>query len=91
MAGAPASRGVAGPGIRELDSLPASAGRGDVECDFITVDTVFFRRLYVLVFIESRSRIVHVAGITPHPTGEWVSQQARSVIGVLAERRDFGS
>lgn len=58
---------------------------GMVACDFITVDTVFFQRLYVLVFIELRSRIVHVAGITSHPTGEWVSQQARNVIGVLAE------
>jgi len=56
-----------------------------VACDFVTVDTVFFRRLYVMVFIELHSRIVHVAGITSHPTAEWVSQQARNVIGVLAE------
>ncbi len=42
-----------------------------VACDFVTVDTVFFRRLYVLVFIELHSRIVHVAGITSHPTAEW--------------------
>jgi putative transposase len=58
---------------------------GIVACDFITVDTVFFKRLYVLVFIELRSRMVHVAGITPHPTGQWVAQQARNVIHVLAE------
>ena len=58
---------------------------GVVACDFVTVDTVFFRRLYVMVFIELHSRIVHVAGITSHPTAEWVSQQARNVIGVLAE------
>ena len=41
---------------------------GVVACDFVTVDTVFFRRLYVLVFIELHSRIVHVARITSHPT-----------------------
>ena len=44
---------------------------GVVACDFVTVDTVFFRRLYVMVFIELHSRIVHVAGITSHPTAEW--------------------
>ncbi len=42
---------------------------GIVACDFVTVDTVFLRRLYVLVFIELQSRIVHVAGVTAHPTG----------------------
>jgi hypothetical protein len=42
---------------------------GIVACDFVTVDTVFFRRFYVLVFIELQTRIVHVAGVTAHPTG----------------------
>ncbi len=55
-------------------------------CDFLTVDTVFSRRLHVLVFIELGTRIVHVAGITARPTGEWVTQQARNVIDVLTER-----
>lgn len=59
---------------------------GIVACDFVTVDTVFFRRLYVLVFIELGTRIVHVAGITARPTGEWVTQQARNMIDVLTDR-----
>jgi len=48
---------------------------GIIACDFVTVDTVFFRRLYVLVFIELQTRIVHVAGVTAHPTGAWGTQQ----------------
>jgi putative transposase len=55
-------------------------------CDFVCVDTVFFRRLYVLVFIELQTRIVHVAGVTEHPTGEWVTQQARNLISRFTDR-----
>jgi putative transposase len=55
--------------------------------DFFTVETISLQRLYVLFFIELRSRRVHLAGCTANPTGAWVSQRARQFAWTLQERR----
>jgi transposase len=51
-----------------------------IECDFLTVDTVFFKRFYILFFIELASRRVHLAGVKANPDNAWVAQQARNLI-----------
>jgi hypothetical protein len=56
-------------------------------CDFFTVETVGLTRTYVLFFIELDRRLVWLDGVTEHPTGEWVIQQARNLTMALAERR----
>jgi len=59
---------------------------GIVACDFLTVDTIWLRRLYVLFFIELDTRRVHLAGVTANPDGMWVTQQARNLLLVLGEQ-----
>jgi len=54
-------------------------------CDFFTADTVLLKQLYVLFFISLDTRRVFVSGITAHPTGTWVVQQARNLAYELAE------
>ena len=51
-----------------------------LECDFLTVDTLFLKRFYVLFFIELATRRVHLVGITTNPDGAWVTQQARNLL-----------
>jgi len=55
-------------------------------CDFFTVDTVLLKRLYVLFFIELDIRRVYVTGVTAHPIGSWVVQQARNLTMAWEDR-----
>jgi transposase InsO family protein len=66
----------------------ATQGQAILAADFAHVDTVFLRRLYILIVIEHGRRRVHLAGITTHPTGAWVAQQARNLLMDLGDRAD---
>src|SRR5687767_770920 len=47
---------------------------------FFTVETIRLQTLYVLFFIELRTRRVHIAGIKEHPSQTWVTQQAQQLL-----------
>ena len=55
-------------------------------CDSFSVDTVLLKRFYVLFFIELDTRRVYVTGVTAHPSGSWVVQQARNLTMALEDR-----
>lgn len=51
-------------------------------CDFLSCKVLTksgFVEYFVLFFIHVSSRQVHVAGITSHPHGAWMAQQARNL------------
>ncbi len=56
-----------------------------VVTDFIEVDTVFLKRLYVLLYMELATRRVIWFGVTESPDAQWVTQQARNVAWELSD------
>lgn len=59
--------------------------RGLLASDFFTVEAVRLQTRYVLFFLDVQTRRVFVAGCTAHPTGAWVTQQARNLCWELGE------
>ena len=76
----PAPRG--GPTWKEFITAQA---KGILATDFFVVDTIGFNQLYVLLVIELENRVVHILGVTDHPSGSFVTQVARNLAGDLTE------
>jgi transposase len=49
-------------------------------CDFVTVETAFLQRIYVLFFISLATRRIEYVACSPNPDGRWVAQQARNLV-----------
>ena len=58
-------------------------------CDFLTVETVWLRRIYVLFFVSLERRRIEFVASTSNPDGRWVAQQARNLLMQLTDREQF--
>ena len=56
-----------------------------VAADFFSLDTIFFKRLYVLIYVHLATRRVLLASCTAAPNQNWVTQQARNLCWKLEE------
>jgi putative transposase len=70
-------------------SLLASADVEHGACDFLTVETAFLQRIYVLFFISLATRRIEYVACTSTPDVGWVAQQARNLIMRFGDEQPF--
>ena len=58
-------------------------------CDFLTVETIFLKRIYVLFFISLATRRIEYVACSSNPDGRWVTQQARNLAMEFADEQPF--
>jgi putative transposase len=58
-------------------------------CDFLTVETIFLQRIYVLFFISHATRRIEYVACTSNPDERWVTQQARNLVMQLGDEHPF--
>jgi putative transposase len=58
-------------------------------CDFLTVETAFLQRIYVLFFISLATRRIEYVACTSNPDGRWVAQQARNLVMQFGDEQPF--
>lgn len=58
-------------------------------CDFLTVETAFLQRIYVLFIISLATRRIEYIAATSNPEGRWVAQQARNLVIQLGDEHPF--
>jgi hypothetical protein len=58
--------------------------KGILAVDFLDVDTIFLKRIYVLIVIEHGTRRAHLAGVTAHPSpprAPWANAICERMVG----------
>jgi transposase InsO family protein len=58
-------------------------------CDFLTVETAFLQRIYVLFFISLATRRLEYVACSLNPDGRWAAQQARNLVMQFGDEQPF--
>jgi hypothetical protein len=66
--------------------FPCSPAEAILACDVFTAGLLEGTQAYVLAVIDHATRRVRVLGLTLHPTGEWITQQACNLIMDLGDQ-----
>jgi putative transposase len=66
----------------------SSQAEAILACDLFSVDLLDGGQAYVLTVIGHAARRIRILGVTLHPTGEWITQQARNLIMDLGEQAE---
>ena len=57
-----------------------------VAADFFSVDTIGFKRLYVLIYVHLATRKLVWSAVTANPNQTWLVQQSRNLLWELSEQ-----